>query len=83
MKLDFIRGLVRPLLVLSGWLAVLAVFVILVLKFATVDMLTVMVGFITGSLATMVGFYFQERTKPPTSSTPPAPPTPPTTIGTR
>lgn len=59
--LDLIRGLVRPFITISGWMAILILVVILGLKFADKEMALVVIGLVTGSMATMIGFYFRDR----------------------
>ena len=63
MKLDFIRGIIRPIVTLSGWLTILALAIILILKFATEAMALAFLGVLTGSALTYVSFWFRERSK--------------------
>ena len=63
MKLDFLRGIVRPFITLSGWLVILALATTLVLRFATEAMALTFLGVLTGSGLTFVSFWFKERSK--------------------
>lgn len=59
--LEVIRGGVRPVLMLSGWIALLVLVIMLVWHFATSDMAVVVVGIFSGAMTTMLGYWFSER----------------------
>ena len=63
MKLEFLRGIVRPVVTLSGWLTILFLAVVLILRFATEAMALTFLGMLSGSALTFVGFWFRERGK--------------------
>lgn len=61
--LDLARGLVRPFITVTGWIAIVILAVMLALRFADKEMALVIIGILTGSMATVIGFWFNERTK--------------------
>ena len=63
--LDFLRGVVRPLVTLSGWLTILGLAVFLIIKFATEAMALALLGVLTGSALTYVSFWFEGRKSQP------------------
>jgi len=61
--LDFIRGCVRPVLTVSGFGTVLFLTIRLALEFANEQIALALVGLVTGSVTTMMGFWFRGRVK--------------------
>ena len=59
--LNIIRGCVRPFVTISGWAALLALGIILALKFADREIAMAIIFLITGSMTTILGFWFRER----------------------
>jgi len=59
--LDFIRGLVRPVITISGWIAILVLAIILALRFADREIALAIIAVLTGSMTTILGFWFRER----------------------
>ena len=59
--LEFIRGCVRPIVTISGWIAILVLGVMLALRFADRDIALTIIALITGSMTTILGFWFRER----------------------
>ncbi len=59
--LDIIRGSVRPFITISGWAALLVLGIILALRFADREIAMTIILLITGSMTTMLGFWFRER----------------------
>ena len=59
--LDIIRGVVRPYITISGWTTVLVLASILAVKFADRDIALALLGILTGSIATITGFWFRGR----------------------
>ena len=59
--LDFIRGVVRPYLTISGWTAMLVIASILAVKFADRELAVNVLSVITGAMATIIGFWFGQR----------------------
>lgn len=67
MNIDFIRALVRPVVTFVVILALVVVMIILVLKFADLDMARqVITGFMT-LVATLTAFWFGSRKQNPGS----------------
>lgn len=61
--IDFIRALVRPYLIYTGWGVLLGLLVYLTVKFADADDAKMLLAFITGVVGTVVGFYVRDRIK--------------------
>jgi len=61
--LELIRGLVRPFLAYTGWLALIVFVSILLWRFGDADMMKYLVGAFAGSLTTLVGFYVNDRSR--------------------
>lgn len=59
MKQDFTRNIV----IISGWIALLAILVFSVFRFANEQLAVSLISFFTGSLGTALGFIFSERKK--------------------
>ena len=65
MKLDFIRGIIRPIVTLTGWLTILGLAVFLIVKFATEAMALTFIGVLTGAGLSYVSFWFESRKSQP------------------
>jgi len=61
--LNFIRGIVRPFITISGWTAILILAIWLAVKFADKDIALAIIGIVTGTMATIIGFWFRGRTE--------------------
>jgi len=59
--LDIIRGLVRPYIAISGWTAALVLAVLLALRFADREVALAVLTTLTGSITTIIGFWFRGR----------------------
>lgn len=59
--LEFIRGCVRPFVTISGWIAILTLGIILALRFADREIALMIIAILTGSMTTILGFWFRER----------------------
>lgn len=59
--LDFIRGMVRPFITATGWLALLVYVGKLVWDFADKPMADTMVQALLTAIAVIVGFWFSDR----------------------
>jgi len=63
--IDLIRAIVRPYVTISGWTAILVLAIVLGIKFADKDLALALVGIVTGTMATVIGFWFRDRQRPP------------------
>lgn len=61
--IEALRAIVRPLITLTGWIALLWMVNKLVDKFATPDTANLFIGAFLGSVATFIAFWFNERAK--------------------
>jgi len=59
--LDIIRGAIRPYITVSGWTTILVLAGILSLKFANRDIALAILAILTGSITTIIGFWFRGR----------------------
>ncbi|MCK5235913.1 MAG: hypothetical protein KAR06_02920 [Deltaproteobacteria bacterium] len=59
--IELIRALVRPYLIYSGWGTLLGLVIYLTVKFADADDAKTLLVFITGVIATVVGYYVRDR----------------------
>lgn len=69
--IDAIKCLVRPIVTYLVILALIAVLVFLVVKFADADMAKTVVTSFLVLVASITGFWFASRARPPTPPTPP------------
>lgn len=61
--MDKLRSAVRPLVMLSGWGTLLFLVIFLVYKFVDSAIATAIITLFTGSISTLMGFWFAERKK--------------------
>jgi len=68
--MEILRGIVRPLVTITGWLALVFMVVKLALQFADKDLVLMLVGAFLAALATFTAWWFKERSdnKPPPST---------------
>lgn len=76
--IETIRALVRPIVTLTGWLTLLVLIIVMVLRFATIELAQAAFSFFTGALSVLIAWWFKERTdkRNGESPKPPVPPTP-------
>jgi hypothetical protein len=59
--IELIRGLVRPVITVSGWAVLLGLLVFLVKKFATEDLALAAFSFFTGAISILIAWWFKDR----------------------
>lgn len=60
--LNFIRGLVRPYLAMTGWTTLMVIVTILALRFADKDIATIVLTSFMELVGLIIGFWFGART---------------------
>ncbi len=61
--MEQIRSIVRPVVMLSGWLTLIGLVAYLVIKFANLDMAKMMLTFFLGVITGLMSYWFSERKK--------------------
>lgn len=59
--LNFLRGVVRPFVTITGWTTLMVIATVLVLRFADKDMATIVLTSFMELIGIVVGFWFGQR----------------------